>query len=162
MGDRAARLGIAILFLAVGGALTVILLKMGPVDLFGSSNTGQERIAAGRALYERNCASCHGKNLEGQPDWQTPLPSGKLPAPPHDKSGHSWHHPDAILVGITKRGMVPYATPGYRSDMPAFEGILSDDEIDKLWEYIKSTWPERERTYQEQMTRQSLQQGTPQ
>ena len=162
MDNRVARLGFAGILLVMGGALTLFLLNTGPVDPFGASKTRQEQIAAGRKTYEKSCSSCHGKNLEGQPDWQTPLTSGKLPAPPHDKAGHSWHHPDAMLTGITKRGIIPYVTPDYQSDMPAFEGKLSDDEIGSLWDYIKSTWPERERAYQEQMTRQSLQQGTPQ
>lgn len=162
MDIRVSRLGIAAFILTLGGALVLLLLKTGPFDPFWSSKDRQERIAVGRAVYERSCASCHGKNLEGQPDWQTPLSSGRLPAPPHDKTGHSWHHPDAMLTGITKRGIVPYVTPDYLSDMPAFEGKLSDEEIGNLWVYIKSTWPERERVYQEQITRQSLQQGTTQ
>ena len=160
MDNRVARLGTAAFFLAMGGALVLLLLKTGPVDKFWFGKDRQEQITVGRIIYERNCSSCHGKNLEGQPDWQTPLSTGKLPAPPHDKTGHSWHHPDAMLTGITKRGIVPYVTPGYQSDMPAFEGKLSDEEIGNLWVYVKSTWPERERAYQEQITRQSLQKGT--
>src|SRR3989442_9531102 len=43
---------------------------------------------------------------------------------------HTWHHPDNVLFGITKRGLVPpYAPPDYQSDMPGFGGKLSDDEI---------------------------------
>jgi len=52
-----------------------------------------------------------------------------LPAPPHDASGHTWHHPDSDLFGITKHGLGPYAPAGYQSDMPAFGGTLSDEEI---------------------------------
>lgn len=63
-----------------------------------------ERLALGRSLYGQHCASCHGVNLEGQPDWRKPLPNGRLPAPPHDASGHTWHHPDEILFRITKEG----------------------------------------------------------
>jgi mono/diheme cytochrome c family protein len=159
MGNRVAKLAIPVFLLFVGGVLILMLLKTGLFDPFGSNKGRRERIAMGQTIYERNCASCHGKNLEGQADWQTPLSTGKLPAPPHDETGHSWHHPDAMLTGVTKRGIVPYVTPDYQSDMPVFEGILSDDEIGKLWDYVKSTWPERERAYQEQMTRQSLQQG---
>ena len=162
MDNCVARLGTAAFFLVMGGALVLLLLRTGPVDQFWFGKDRQEQITVGRIIYERNCASCHGKNLEGQPDWQKPLSTGRLPSPPHDKTGHSWHHPDVMLTGITKRGIVPYVTPDYQSDMPAFEGKLSDEEIGNLWDYIKSTWPERERNYQEQMTRQSLQQGTPQ
>jgi cytochrome c len=49
------------------------------------------QVASGRSIYDRHCASCHGGNLEGQPEWRSRLPNGRLPAPPHDDSGHTWH-----------------------------------------------------------------------
>jgi mono/diheme cytochrome c family protein len=104
-------------------------------------------IAQGRNLYLQYCASCHGRNLEGQPNWQTRLENGRLPAPPHDASGHTWHHSDEVLFRIVKEGLGAIA-PGYESDMPAFGGVLSDAEIEAILTYIKSTWPQREREYQ--------------
>jgi mono/diheme cytochrome c family protein len=112
------------------------------------------QIALGQSVYAANCASCHGRQLEGQPDWQTPLASGRLPAPPHDASGHSWHHNDEMLFNVTRNGLKPYAGENYESDMPAFADTLKDDEIRAVIEFVKSTWPERERTYQQQMTLQ--------
>jgi len=98
-------------------------------------------LAQGEKLYARECASCHGANLEGQPDWRKRLPNGRFPAPPHDASGHTWHHPDEVLFGITKHGLVPpYAPAGYESDMPAFGGKLSDPEIRAVLAYIESRW----------------------
>ena len=101
------------------------------------------QVARGKAIYELHCASCHGARLEGQPNWQAKLPSGRMPAPPHDASGHTWHHPDSILFGITKYGLVPgkFAPPGYQSDMPGFGQMLFDDEIWDVLAYIKSQWP---------------------
>jgi mono/diheme cytochrome c family protein len=101
----------------------------------------------GRALYLQHCASCHGPNLEGQPNWQNRQPDGLLPAPPHDASGHTWHHSDEQLFAITKKG-VSAIVPNYRSAMPAFEGVLSDEEIRLVISYIKSTWPEEQRHFQ--------------
>ena len=99
-------------------------------------------LALGESLYGQHCASCHGLKLEGQPEWQKRLPNGRFPAPPHDASGHTWHHPDEVLFGITKHGLVsPYAPPGYESDMPAFGGKLSDPQIRAVLAYIKSRWP---------------------
>ena len=98
-------------------------------------------IAAGAEIYRAHCAACHGVNLEGQPKWRERLQNGRLPAPPHDASGHTWHQPDAQLFGITKHGLAPFAPPGYQSDMPAFDGVLSDDQIAAVLAYIKSTWP---------------------
>ncbi|MBZ0126585.1 MAG: c-type cytochrome, partial [Rhodocyclaceae bacterium] len=79
------------------------------------------KVARGQAVYAASCAACHGTRLEGQPDWRSRKPDGRMPAPPHDDSGHTWHHPDEILFGITKEGLVPgkYGPPGYVSDMPA-------------------------------------------
>lgn len=110
-----------------------------------------EQVALGQDLYAANCASCHGANLEGQPDWRRRNENGRMPAPPHDESGHTWHHADRQLFTITKLG-VSAIVPGYESDMPAFEGILSDAETAAVLAYIKSTWPERERGFQAEVT----------
>ena len=110
-----------------------------------------EQIELGQEVYAANCASCHGANLEGQPDWRRRNANGRMPAPPHDASGHPWHHADRPLFTITKLG-VGAVVPGYESDMPAFEGILSDDEIAAVLAFIKSTWPERERGFQAEVT----------
>lgn len=109
----------------------------------------------GAALYRENCASCHGRKLEGQPDWKVLLPTGKLTAPPHDARGHTWHHSDDLLFRITKFGMKAIAGEDYESDMLPFEGILSDAEIEAVIAYIKGTWPERQRLYQQEITRQA-------
>jgi mono/diheme cytochrome c family protein len=108
---------------------------------------GEERsapppnLAAGKSVYEQHCAVCHGARLEGQPNWQRKLANGRFPAPPHDDSGHTWHHPDDVLFGITRNGLVPpYAPKDYESDMPAFAGKLSDDEIRAVLAYIASHW----------------------
>ena len=103
------------------------------------------RIALGERVYVQHCAACHGARLEGQPDWRRRLTNGRLPAPPHDESGHTWHHPDGVLFAITKHGLVPpYAPQWYESDMPAFAGKLSDDEIWAVLGFIKSRWTSRE------------------
>jgi mono/diheme cytochrome c family protein len=142
---------------ALAAAFTAgaFLLAVGPFNLLDSNESKLKQIAQGQLLYNARCASCHGKNLEGQPNWQTPLPNGRMPAPPHDKTGHTWHHTDDALTGVTKLGLKPFAGDNYESDMPAFGTILSDEEIEAILAYIKSTWPDRERAYQEQMTQQS-------
>ncbi|MDP6352830.1 MAG: c-type cytochrome, partial [Alphaproteobacteria bacterium] len=96
------------------------------------------QVALGRTVYARNCTSCHGANLEGQPNWRIRKPNGRLPAPPHDGTGHTWHHPDDVLFGITKNGIAENAPPSYESDMPAFGDVLTDDEIWAALAFIKS------------------------
>ncbi|MEX2240021.1 MAG: c-type cytochrome [Burkholderiales bacterium] len=103
------------------------------------------RVALGERVYAQQCAACHGARLEGQPNWRSRLPSGRLPAPPHDETGHTWHHPDQMLFAITKNGLVPpYAPAGYESDMPAFAGKLADEDIWAVLAFIKSRWTSRE------------------
>ena len=128
-----------VVFVAVAAAAVIGL------DRFGRSGAANatrdpERIALGRRVYAERCASCHGVNLEGQPNWQTRRPDGRLPAPPHDATGHTWHHPDEVLFRITKEGLSAIV-PGYESDMPAFADALTDEEIAAAIAFIKSTWP---------------------
>jgi len=100
-------------------------------------------VARGKSIYAAQCAACHGAALEGQPDWRMRLSNGRLPAPPHDASGHTWHHPDKVLFDIVKNGLVPGKTApeGYQSDMPAYGSLLSDEDITAVLAYIKSRWP---------------------
>lgn len=98
------------------------------------------QVALGAAVYAARCAQCHGANLEGQPNWRDRQPSGRLPAPPHDDSGHTWHHPDELLFGMTRNGMAPYAPAGYASDMPAFANVLTDEQIAAVVAFIESRW----------------------
>lgn len=119
----------------------------------GRNSTSADALALGRQVYAANCASCHGAKLQGQPNWKRPLPTGRLPAPPHDASGHTWHHPDGVLFRITKEGPATVVGNGYESDMPGFRDLLSEREIRAVLEFIKSTWPERQQRYQAEMSR---------
>ncbi|WP_228129222.1 cytochrome c [Pusillimonas sp. T7-7] len=116
----------------------------------------QTRVMQGRVVYTNNCAACHGESLQGQPSWRERMPNGRLPAPPHDKTGHTWHHPDAMLVDMVKNGLVPGKTapPGYVSDMPAYGAVLSDEEIIAAIAYIKSNWPPKVLEAQKEVTLQ--------
>jgi mono/diheme cytochrome c family protein len=102
------------------------------------------KVALGAKVYARDCAACHGAKLEGQANWRERLPNGRMPAPPHDEEGHTWHHPDQVLFAITKFGLKDYAPPGYESDMPAFGGSLSDEEIWAVLSFIASHWKTKE------------------
>ena len=131
------------------------LLLAGVLAGCGEPKPDPAQIAVGQAVYAQHCAVCHGVKLEGQPNWRNKLPSGRMPAPPHDDSGHTWHHPDEVLFGITKHGLVaPYAPPGYESDMPAFAGKLSDDEIRAALAYIASHWSDEVRKLRAEMIAQ--------
>jgi mono/diheme cytochrome c family protein len=108
---------------------------------------------SGRALYVEHCAACHGVNLEGQPDWRSPDANDVFPAPPHDETGHTWHHDDAMLIDyITRGGQAVLDDMGvtFTSGMPGFSSALDSHEIEAILDYIKSTWPEHIRDLQAQ------------
>ncbi|UXX85400.1 c-type cytochrome [Roseovarius pelagicus] len=108
-------------------------------------------LVAGERLYQEYCASCHGADLEGQPDWRSAGADGILPAPPHDETGHTWHHSDSVLFDYTKRGgKEALASQGvdFASGMPGFGDQLTDAEIWNILGFIKSTWPDRQREIQ--------------
>ena len=122
--------------------LGVAVWAFWPATLDRADPNDARLVATGEAVYRQHCASCHGARLEGQPGWRSPKENGRLPAPPHDKTGHTWHHSDAQLFALTKQGVKPpLAPPGYESDMIGYGEILSDREIWAVLAYIKSTWP---------------------
>ena len=143
-----------ILIAAVGLAAAILILWRGSAATETAAQD-QAVIALGQRLYADNCASCHGADLEGQPDWQTPLANGRYPAPPHNETGHTWHHADALLEQIVRDGTAAVVGDGYESDMPGFSDVMSDAEIAAVLAYIKSTWPERERAIQNRITKDS-------
>ena len=115
-------------------------------------------LAQGAALYAEHCASCHGAELEGAPDWRRRGADGLYPAPPHDETGHTWHHGDRLLFDYTKLGgkatLAMRGVSDFESGMPGFGHLLTDDQIRDVLAFIKSTWPELMRSHQEDMTRQ--------
>ena len=134
---------IAALLIAYPGAADVIPAK---------------RSEAGAAIYARECASCHGEDLEGQPNWQEVHQDGTLPAPPHDTTGHTWHHPDSLLFTYTKLGgeetLRQMGVAGFKSAMPGFGDRLSDTEIREVLSYIKAHWTEEAQAFQAERTRE--------
>lgn len=100
--------------------------------------------AVGQSIYADRCASCHGVNLEGQPNWRSMDENGILPAPPHDRTGHTWHHDNQLLFDYTKLGgegaLAARGMTNFKSGMPAFDDVMSDEEIWDVLGFIQSTW----------------------
>ena len=73
-----------------------------------------------------------------------------MPAPPHDETGHTWHHDNSLLFRYTELGgqaaLAERGVTGFKSGMPAFGETLENDEIWDILAYIRSTWPKRIRT----------------
>ena len=136
----------------IGAALFVSAQGLAEDDRVVLLDRDADVVALGVSVYQENCASCHGANLEGQPDWRSPAEDGRLPAPPHDASGHTWHHDGETLFQLTKYGVGALINdPDYASNMPIYDGVLSDDEIIAVLSYIKSTWPDDIRARHDEM-----------
>jgi len=148
------RIGVGLLATAFAFLVGTIFYALWAEQKTLSDPDDAQQVARGKSVYSQHCGACHGVRLERQPNWQEKLPSGRMPAPPHDASGHTWHHPDAVLFGIIKLGLVPgkYAPPSYQSDMSDFGGVLSDEEIWAVLAYIKSFWPSDIRKAQRAIT----------
>lgn len=140
----AVAVGAAVVWKADGGAEQSVKLR--PDDAVVT--------ALGQQVYTAKCAACHGAGLEGQPNWRDRGPDGRLPAPPHDASGHTWHHPDELLFRITKHGVARAANlKDYVSSMPAYDGVLSDAEIVAALSWIKAQWPADIRARHDELNR---------
>lgn len=114
-----------------------------------------EAEARGQATYQASCAGCHGQRGEGQLDWKRRRTDGTYPAPPHDRTGHTWHHADGLLFGIVKEGGSFAAPPGYLATMPAWQGTLSDAQIIDVLAYIRTMWGSEEREFQAKASAQN-------
>jgi mono/diheme cytochrome c family protein len=135
--------GVAAAIAAVAADIVGISTPGGPDDATVALRPDDaETVALGERVYATECAACHGAELEGKPDWRERRADGRLPAPPHDAGGHTWHHPDGQLFDLTKRGIAAVIGEDYDTDMPAYDGIRSDAEIIAALSYIKSRWPE--------------------
>ncbi len=160
MINKKAIIFIPIVAMVVIGGFWVTQSRSGakPGAVFVPEN--QQIVSAGKELYATNCASCHGEALQGATNWRSPDPDGLMPAPPHDKSGHTWHHTDDVLFEITKYGLAKIiGQKDYKTNMPVYDGVLSDQEVIAVLSYIKSRWPENIRDRHDQMNAQNAEAG---
>ena len=142
--------GISILLVAYIASLGVYArIRPGAADRINSDDA--TLVDMGKTVYTTHCAACHGAQLQGQPDWRRAGPNGRLPAPPHDDSGHTWHHPDAYLVHVVEQGIVAGVDrpPDYQGNMPAFGAVLNRAQTVAVLSYIKSSWSPDYRAWQE-------------
>ena len=146
MSGSRLRFGRARVLVAAGTGLVLLLAGVlwyvaSNRDGSGADASSSEVVALGADVYGEHCAVCHGVDLEGEPDWRRRRADGTLPAPPHDATGHTWHHSDELLFRLTRDGLAAIAGDDYQTAMPAYAGILSDGEIWAVIAYIKSCWP---------------------
>ena len=109
-------------------------------------------VERGQTIYRAQCAACHGQNGEGEPNWTLQNADGTYPAPPHDSSGHTWHHPDGQLFEIVRDGGAQFESGSFRSRMPAWGETLTDEEIRAVLTYLKTLWGPDERAFQAEVS----------
>jgi len=92
-------------------------------------------IAAGKRVYDVNCAACHGNRAQGAVKAGTPISiieeqGGKQPP---DLTDDQWDHgsTDGDVFRVIKRGLPP-------TMMPGFDGRIPDREIWNIVNYLRS------------------------
>jgi mono/diheme cytochrome c family protein len=139
--------------LAVAGVLSLVSVTYAH-EPSASAEQG-DLIRAGRAIYQQNCASCHGVHGEGEPNWQHPDALGEMPAPPHNAKGHTWKHSDDMLYRLVHDGWRDPFNKTTRLTMPPFGAKLTALEIRSVIEYLKTMWTPEQRDFQRAESRQS-------
>jgi len=127
------------------------------LEIAGAANSAPQpdvdRVKFGRAVYEQYCASCHGANAQGAPNWQQRDERGELPAPPHDATGHTWRHSDAELYEMVSKGWRDPFNKTERLTMPAFKDALTPEQIRDVITYLKTLWTAEQREFQSEESR---------
>lgn len=132
------------------GAMAILVLGAGALAA-GEADPpplNRKAVEAGRIVYQKYCASCHGVRAEGEPNWETPNTRGELPAPPHDVEGHTWKHSDEMLYRMTSDGWRDPFNKTERLTMPPFREVLSPQEIRDVITYLKILWTAEQRQFQ--------------
>jgi quinohemoprotein ethanol dehydrogenase len=93
-------------------ALSVVALAVG--GTFASAQD-QDAIDAGEQVYEQHCQGCHGEKLRS---------AGAIP--------------DLRELGPSDREKFDKMVMDGRGQMPSWQGVVSLDELDQIWAYVRS------------------------
>lgn len=108
-------------------------------------------LQAGQEQYNLRCGHCHGYNGEGEIQISAvdTLALGMKVVPPHDRTGHTWMHPEQLLVQFIQQGS---PNPLYRFQMPAYGEVMTEEEIRQVLAYISLWWTDSQRAHHEAVT----------
>ena len=126
-------------------SLTGLYAKTEPTTPAGG-NPGS--VTDGKRIYAANCASCHGRSLQGQALWRMVDADTPRRAPAQDGRGSNWLHNDRELLAVVQTGHYPGVAPDPKSTMPAFEHRLSQGDQIAVIAFIKRSWPVSKRISQ--------------
>ncbi len=116
---------------AILGVLLIVQARIEPAvgydpGLVNPVAATSDSITKGGALFQANCASCHGTGGMGD----GPLAEGMFPKPADFSAPHTKVHPDGQLFDWIENGKSG-------TDMPAFGDQLTDEQIWDLINYIQ-------------------------
>ena len=124
--------GVVVIVLGLLFVLNVQVLRVGlPETIRNPFPPTAESVALGAPVYITACVACHGVNGLGDGS------SGAgLPKPPADLVVHVPVHSDTILYEFIRDGIASAGMPGQ-------DGVLSEDEIWHLVNYLRSEFDNR-------------------
>lgn len=120
---------------------------------FPTSDTGYSTLAddhsveappkTGAELYMKACANCHGADGKGASTTQLGL---EVAPPDFTECTFATREPDGDWIAIAHQGG---PTRGFSKEMPAFGDALSEDELQKIMDHIRTfctedSWPRGE------------------
>ena len=97
------------------GILALVVSGSLAATIASASAQDAAAIEAGEALYEEHCQSCHGEKLRS---------TGAIP--------------DLRELGANERAKFNTMVMEGRGQMPAWQGIVSPEQLDQLWAYVRS------------------------
>jgi mono/diheme cytochrome c family protein len=118
----------------VSAALAVVMLVVAALALRLSTARAdaQRDVEAGRALYTRDCATCHGSTGRGD----GPSAAGFATKPADLTEGRLMNGlPDQFLANVILTGG---PAEGLSLGMPPFRGHLSEDQVRRVIAYVRT------------------------
>ena len=103
-----------------------------PEDYAGKKNPfegNSKRAELGHKLFEADCASCHGLSARGD----GPVAASQNPKPGNLAEDESELSDDYLYWRIAEGGLIK----PFRSGMPAWKGLLTEDQIWEIITYIR-------------------------
>ncbi len=134
-------LGGVIVLTAVDGAPLPEAPSPTPVETDGSQFVPVQRAAlappkTGEELYQEACANCHGPNGTGAPRSQVAFDA---PIPDFTDCNFATREPDGDWIAVAHQGG---PTRGFSEKMPAFGDALTEAQLQKIMDHIRSMCPD--------------------
>lgn len=101
------------------------------------------RVERGRVVYRRyGCATCHGVDGKGGFENPNAETDGKVPGVVYVAEGYTDRElRQRLLEGTATVGKADPKGPRPPYRMPGWRGVMTDQEVDDLVEYLKSLMP---------------------